>query len=166
MSITFFPESRQVEAESLCRALLEMNNGMAATDGTRKKHGKAGQLSFACSIRVSSVATCPGMDDPLDHIDEMAQSQKSGDVKRISHEYPLRAISGNWPTVAKLSGKTPLFGVLALVVAQWVRRSLHRCNHCMQRLKRCNDQVPLERVLCLFANFATRLAKYFSSLTS
>jgi len=38
--------------------------------------------------------------------------------------------------------------------------SLHRCKLCMQRLQQCNDQVSLERVLCLFANFAAGLAKY------
>ena len=51
----------------------------------------------------------------------MAQSQKSADVKHISLEYPLRAKSGNWPTVANLSGKTSCFGVMAQDVAQGVR---------------------------------------------
>ena len=32
---------------------------------------------------------------------------------------PLWAISGNWPPVAKLSGKTSCFGLLAHVLAQW-----------------------------------------------
>ncbi len=46
---------------------------------------------------------------------------KSADVKHISHDYPLRAISGNWPTVAKPTGKTPCFGLLAHLVARGVR---------------------------------------------
>ena len=63
----------------------------------------------------------PGeLNPPLGHGDDLAQSQKSADVKHISHEYPLRAISGNWPSVAKPSGKTPLFGVLAHLVARGV----------------------------------------------
>src|SRR5260370_25248328 len=45
---------------------------------------------------------------------------KGRDVKHISHDFPLRAISGNWPTVAKLSGKTTCFGVLALLMAHRV----------------------------------------------
>ena len=52
----------------------------------------------------------------------MSRGQKSADVKHISHGYPLRAISGNWPTVAKLSGKTASFDVLAHFVAQGVCR--------------------------------------------
>jgi hypothetical protein len=52
--------------------------------------------------------------------EELAQSQNSADVKHISHEYPLRAISGNWHTMAKLSGKTASFGLLAHLVARWV----------------------------------------------
>src|SRR5260370_18807904 len=35
---------------------------------------------------------------------------------------PIRAISGNWPTVAKPPGKTACFGVLAHLVAQGGRR--------------------------------------------
>src|SRR5713101_658134 len=61
---------------------------------------------------------------------EMAQGQKSANVKHISHVYPLRAISDNWPSVANLSGKTSCFGLLAHVGARGVRRPLHRCSHC------------------------------------
>jgi len=36
---------------------------------------------------------------------EMAQGQKSADVKRFSLGYPHRAISGNWPTVQYCSAR-------------------------------------------------------------
>src|SRR5260370_30570573 len=53
-------------------------------------------------------------------IKQLAQGQKSADVKRFSHGYPHRAISGNWPPVAKLPGKTACFGLLAHLVARRV----------------------------------------------
>jgi hypothetical protein len=54
----------------------------------------------------------------LGHVGEMAQSQISADVKYISDIYPPPGQKANWPTVAKLSGKTACFGVLAHLVAR------------------------------------------------
>ncbi len=61
----------------------------------------------------------------LDHGGELAQGQKSANVKRFSHGYPPWAISGNWPRGVNSSGKTLDFGVLAPVVAQRGRRWSH-----------------------------------------
>jgi hypothetical protein len=58
--------------------------------------------------------------DPSGQASEMARCQLSKDVKHFLREVPLRANSGNWPTVAKLSGKTACFGVLARLVARRV----------------------------------------------
>src|SRR5260370_33076246 len=48
-----------------------------------------------------------------------AKKARTSSVFRIGT--PLRAISGNWPSVAKLSGKTAVFGLLAHLVVRGVR---------------------------------------------
>lgn len=62
----------------------------------------------------------PTDDNPPGQRGELAQCQLSADVKRFSPGYPHRAISANWPPVAKLSGKTACFGLLAHLVARRV----------------------------------------------
>src|SRR5260370_31724401 len=104
----------------------------------------------------------------------MAGCQKTADVKHISYDYPPRAKSGNWPTVANLSGKTACFGRLAHSVARGgishrafdTATSDGNAKSQSAATDGTRNKHGFAGVICHFANFAIRLAKYFSHFTS